>query len=115
MKTDTIIQSNQHSDNQISWELFQEKYLIREDDYKYEWVNGAVQQISKPMNSKQFIIQHTLLELLYRLKAQNNHNWQLIAEGDAFFNGNHRRPDLLFTQRNKFKRLQQVKMLFQNF
>ncbi len=91
------VHSEQQSDNKISWEEFQERYLSREDQFKYEWVNGEVLQIKRDMHSKQFFIQNILIELLYSLKAEDaDNNWQLIAEGDAFFDNNHRRPDIAF-------------------
>lgn len=34
----------------ISWEDFKRKYLSREDGYKYEWVNGAVEKTKRSMD-----------------------------------------------------------------
>lgn len=37
----------------ISWPDFQKKYLSREDGYKYEWVNGAVEKTRHSMDKTQ--------------------------------------------------------------
>lgn len=31
----------------ISWADFQKKYLSREDNYKYEWLNGIVEKTNR--------------------------------------------------------------------
>lgn len=81
---------------QISWETFQKKYLGREDSFKYEWVNGAVEKTPRTMDKSQFYIQDNLIEHLYQLKSSRSIDGQFIAEGDTFFGGNHRRPDIAF-------------------
>ena len=81
----------------ISWEDFQRKYLNREDRYKYEWVNGRVEKTSRNMDKSQIYILVNLTRFLYTLKSANpNIKGDLIAEGDTFFVGNHRRPDIAF-------------------
>lgn len=80
---------------QISWEDFQRKYLSREDRYKYEWVNGRVEKTLRGMNEAQFYILTNLIRFLYGLKSRNPQlGGELIAEGDTFYAGNHRRPDI---------------------
>ena len=91
----TAIQSPKPK-RRISWEAFQEKYLTREDRYKYEWVDGLVEKTTRSMNKNQFFIQANLLEFLDSIKATLETNWTLIAEGDTFFDGKHRRPDIAF-------------------
>ncbi|MCB0597548.1 MAG: Uma2 family endonuclease [Lewinellaceae bacterium] len=80
----------------ISWEAFQKKYLSREDNFKYEWVNGAIEKAPRTMDKSQFYIQDNLIEHLYQLKSNHSIEGQFIAEGDTFFAGNHRRPDMAF-------------------
>lgn len=81
----------------ISWETFQEDYLSREDNFKYEWVNGQVEKTERSMDRTQLFIARNLTQFLYRLKANNlGVNGELIAEGDVFFAGNHRRPDIAY-------------------
>ncbi|MEZ4960585.1 MAG: Uma2 family endonuclease [Saprospiraceae bacterium] len=77
-------------DQKISWETFQRKYLTREDRYKYEWVDGTVEKTLRSMDKTQFYFQRLFNKFLHSLKF----NGEFIAEGDAFFAGNHRRPDL---------------------
>jgi len=82
---------------QISWEDFQRKYLSREDRFKYEWVQGQVEKTSRNMDKSQLYILVNLTRFLYGLKSVNpNIKGDLIAEGDTFFVGNHRRPDIAF-------------------
>lgn len=81
----------------LSWEDFQQEYLTREDNFKYEWVNGQVEKSARSMDRMQFFILKNLTNFLYRLKAINpSIDGELIAEGDVFFAGNHRRPDIAY-------------------
>ena len=76
----------------ISWETFTKVYLEREDGFKYEWVDGYVEKTPRTMDKKQFFIQWNLSEFLTTL----NVGGLLIAEGDNFFSGQHRRPDIAY-------------------
>lgn len=80
----------------ISWAEFQEEYLTREDGYKYEWLDGIVEQTPRPMDKSQFFVQKNLINFLFQIKAQKFVPGNLIAEGDTFFGANHRRPDLAY-------------------
>jgi len=81
----------------ISWEEFQEEYQSREDNFKYEWVDGQVQKTERSMDRMQFFIQLNLMNFLNQLKIQNpSIDGILISEGDVFFAGNHRRPDIAY-------------------
>lgn len=81
----------------VPWEVFERRYLAREDRYKYEWVNGQIEKTPRNMDSTQFFIVANLLRFLYALKAGNARlDGELIAEGDTFFAGNHRRPDIAY-------------------
>jgi Uma2 family endonuclease len=81
----------------ISWEMFQKEYLSREDNFKYEWVNGQVEKTERSMNRLWLFIQVNLMKFLAHLKAQNLAvDGILISGGDVFFAGNHRRPDIAY-------------------
>lgn len=81
----------------ISWEEFQEEYLSREDNFKYEWVNGYVQKAARPLGGQQFFIQLNLMKFLDQLKIQNSQiDGMFISGADVFFAGNHRRPDFAY-------------------
>ena len=81
----------------ISWETFQDEYLAREDNFKYEWVNGQVEKTERSMDRMQFFIQLNLTNFLAQLKTENPAiDGILISEGDVFFAGNHRRPDIAY-------------------
>lgn len=85
------------SPKKISWQEFQSKYLSREDRFKYEWVNGQVEKTPRDMDKSQFFILANLIRFLYRLKASNPRiDGDLVAEGDTFFAGNHRRLDIAY-------------------
>lgn len=81
---------------QVSWADFQKKYLSREDRFKYEWVGGQVVKTPRTMDKSQFYIQMNLARFLTQLKKSHELNGELIAEGDTFFSGNHRRPDIAY-------------------
>lgn len=84
------------SPKKITWEEFQRKYLAREDRYKYEWVNGQVEKTPRDMDKSQLYILNNLTNFFIRLKLAKSLDGNLIAEGDTFFAGNHRRPDIAF-------------------
>lgn len=82
----------------VSWEVFQRKYLNREDAFKYEWVDGQVEKTKSTMDPRQFFIQDNLTKLFNRLFFDGKVTGQLIAEGDMFFANNHRRPDMAYLE-----------------
>ncbi len=104
------------STKKISWDTFRKKYLTREDKYKYEWVNGMVEKTPRSMDQSQLYVLTNLSEFLTRLKLANPRvNGHLIAEGDAFFAGNHRRPDIAYyteAQIQAGRRLEKVNLEF---
>ena len=69
----------------ISWVAFQRKYLTREDQYKYEWVNGTVVKTIRGMDKSQLYIQFNLQNFFDQLKIEKNLEGTLIAEPDLFF------------------------------
>ncbi|HRI59568.1 MAG TPA: Uma2 family endonuclease, partial [Saprospiraceae bacterium] len=92
-----VLASPAKSPKKISWEEFQRKYLSREDRYKYEWVNGQVEKTLRSMDKSQIFILTNLIRFLYALKSINRRiDGDLVAEGDTFFAGNHRRPDIAY-------------------
>jgi len=88
--------AQQAQPERISWEDFQAEYLTREDAYKYEWLDGIVEQTERAMNQNQFFIVGNLQDFFHRLKFEQKVSGQLIAEGDIFFGKHHRRPDLAY-------------------
>ena len=79
----------------ISWPDFQKKYLLREDGFKYEWVNGEVVK-SKNMDYSQLFIVKNLLAFFRQLVTTAGAKGELLPEIDIFFNENHRRPDISY-------------------
>ena len=80
----------------ISWETFKKVYLEREDGFKYEWVNGQVEKTPRTMDKKQFFIIENLMAWLDTLRSEKRADGRLIVEGDNFFSGAHRRPDIAY-------------------
>ena len=80
----------------ISWETFTKVYLEREDGFKYEWVDGYVEKTPRTMDKKQFFVIENLLALLDTLRYEKKADGRLIPEGDNFFSGQHRRPDIAY-------------------
>lgn len=78
----------------ISWENFQKEYLVREDGFKYEWLDGKVEKTPRSMDKKQLYILLNLMNYFYSLKFSNNLSSALIPEADLHFLKNHRRPDI---------------------
>ena len=80
----------------ISWDEFQNKYLTREDAYKYEWLNGEVEKTKRTMDYTQLFILRNLLKVFRSLLASGKCDGELMSEGDIFFVENHRRPDIFY-------------------
>lgn len=80
----------------ISWTHFQRRYLSREDQYKYEWVNGTVVKSIRGMDKSQLYILFNLQTFFRKLKNENKLSGDLIVEPDLFFLSNHRRPDVVW-------------------
>lgn len=89
----------------ISWEAFQEKYLTREDGYKYEWLNGIVEKTPYSMDKSQLYILRNLLDFFMKLKFTGKISGQLMPEADLFFQENHRRPDVCWLADEQIDRL----------
>ncbi|MEM1325608.1 MAG: Uma2 family endonuclease [Bacteroidota bacterium] len=79
----------------IKWEDFQREYLQREDEYKYEWVDGKVEKSLHSMNPNQLFILVNIKKFLESIYP-NGDAGLFVAETDLMFAGNHRRPDITF-------------------
>ena len=82
--------------HRISWNEFQNKYLTREDDYKYEWLNGEIEKTKRTMDFTQLFILRNLLKVFRQLLLSERCDGELMSEGDMFFVKNHRRPDIFY-------------------
>jgi len=80
----------------ITWEHFKNRYLSREDEYTYEWVNGCVEKTKRTMDYKQFFIVRNLMNFFIALTKGNNIEGLLTNEVDTYFAGNLRRPDMCY-------------------
>ena len=78
----------------ISWEDFQDQYLVREDGYKYEWLNGKVEKTPRSMDKRQLIILRNLLIAFKHLENEGKVSGYLVQEADLLFLNHHRRPDI---------------------
>jgi Uma2 family endonuclease len=92
----TVVANDQWLPKRISWEAFKADYLEREDGFKYEWVNGVVEQTHGTMDRTQFFIVQNLLDFFGFLKFSGKISGSLMPEGDTFFGTNHRRPDVAY-------------------
>ena len=105
IQKDILHKTNGHQPRKISWAEFQKKYLSREDNFKYEWVDGVVEKTPRTMDRKQFFI---VLRLQIFLNSLNR-DGIFIAEGDNFFAGNHRRPDIAYYTHEEIRLAQEDK------
>ncbi|TAK37699.1 MAG: Uma2 family endonuclease [Saprospiraceae bacterium] len=79
----------------ISWQEFQNRYMERENGYKYEWVNGIVEKTKCTMNPNQLFIQRNLTSFFWQLLNDGKVHGGLLAEPDLLlFDEHHRRPDM---------------------
>ena len=80
----------------ITWEYFKNRYLSREDNFTYEWVNGYVEKTKRTIDYKQILILRNLMNLFSSLLIAGKVNGLLASEIDTFFVENHRRPDICY-------------------
>lgn len=71
----------------ISWPEFQNKYLNREDCFKYEWVSGTVVK-STNMDYTQLYIVKNLLSFFRTFYQSGLVNGELLPDSDFFFGRN---------------------------
>jgi Uma2 family endonuclease len=103
-KTSTVDQAKQGGG--ISWEEFEKEYLSREDQYKYEWVNGMVEITERSMNQYQFYILKNLRRFFESLRAIGKYAGELEPEFDTFFLEKiHRRPDIAYFTEDQIARM----------
>jgi Uma2 family endonuclease len=91
-----------------SWHDFEKKYLIREDNFKYEWVNGLIEKTPRSMDQKQQFIYDNLSDFLTDLRIAGQASGRLSAEVDTFFlEKTHRRPDIAYFSDDQRKKMAQ--------
>lgn len=79
----------------ISWQEFQNRYMGRDNGYKYEWVGGIVVKTEYTMGPKQLFIQRNLTAFFRQLFTKGLVGGELLAEPDLLFHAEHqRRPDM---------------------
>ncbi len=84
-----------------TWEVFNKKYLSREDGYKYEWLNGTIEKTKRTMDSTQVFITNNLIKFFNSLALAGKFEGLLSQETDIFFLKNHRRPDIVYLTENQ--------------
>ena len=80
----------------ISWETFQKEYLTREDNYKYEWLDGMVEKTKRTMDYSQVYILINIRKFFKKYKEKYDIGGHLVSEVDTFFKMHHRRPDIAY-------------------
>ena len=88
--------NNIKTPKRYTWEEFRNRFLKREDNFKYEWVNGFVVKTPRSMDKNQLYIIDNLLELFDEIKLNHLIDGRLTNEIDTFFANNHRRPDMAY-------------------
>lgn len=99
-----VVEKNQS----VTWHDFEKKYLIREDNFKYEWVNGLIEKTPRSMDQKQQFIYDNLSDFLTDLRIAGQASGRLSAEVDTFFlEKTHRRPDIAYFSDDQRKKMAQ--------
>ena len=102
----TATESPVQAVKKISWEVFQRRYLHRENGFKYEWVRGRVEKSQRSMDRTQLYILRNLLQHFMKLSQTGVVSGQLIAEADLFLQPDlHRRPDVCWLTHSQINAL----------
>lgn len=99
----TAIQEKTHQANpanaleKVTWKEFEANYLTREDEFKYEWVNGIIEKTTRSTDQMQIFILRNLRRFFEKLRAEGKVSGELEAEIDTKFSKDvMRRPDILW-------------------
>lgn len=93
-KTTTLPLAVGRQPKTLAWDTFRQRFLFREDGYKYEWVSGTVVKTKRSMDKSQLYILLNLQIFFRQLQQSGKAEGELISEPDLFFLANHRRPDI---------------------
>lgn len=81
----------------VSWAIFEKKYLAREDQWKYEWVNGIIEKTKRTMYPHHYYILYNLRTFFTSLFFEKKVSGSFEAEIDIFLQESiHRRPDMSY-------------------
>lgn len=88
----------------VTWEEFEDRYLIREDGFKYEWIDGTIEKTPSTMNQTQLFIWHLLNQLLWSLRSEDESIGSFSTETDTFLAEKiHRKPDIAYFTLDQMK------------
>jgi len=94
----------------ISLEEFEQEFESKEDDYKYEWVDGFVEKSKRTMNQDQFYIMANLRDLFFRLRIDRKVNGYLETEFSTFLSEQTKRiPDIAYYSQTQFEGMKKGK------
>lgn len=74
--------STSEKGKKISLKTFKEKYLTREDQFKYEWANGYVEKTRRIMSENQLFIVRNLLFLFFKVQVIKGKKCQICTDND---------------------------------
>lgn len=83
--------------------------LKKEDQFKYEWINGKVEKSSRSWIPINFSIQSNLQNLCSATNQVNQIKGCLFTYADNFYNQNYRQPDLAYYTREQILALKEDK------
>lgn len=102
----TLTQPIQKEAKKITWQVFERKYLSREDGFKYEWIDGTVEKTKRIMDQKQLILLRNIRIYFEKLRFEGKVLGVLEAEIDTFFlEKKHRRPDISYFSDEELKKI----------
>ncbi len=88
----------------VTWQEFQKEYLLREDEFNYEWTNGIVEKTPRTMNTNQLYIKSNLGNFLAGLRSESPALGNLYSEVDFLLTKQmHRRPDIAYLTQSQVK------------
>ena len=86
-----------------SWNTFQNKYLTREDLYRYEWVNGIVEKTKRDFNMPFMYLHANLQHRFYDLK--NEGILAHLVSNILFLNNVHRLPTISYFNKKQIRKM----------
>ena len=85
----------------ITWEHFKNRYLSREDEFTYEWVNGYVEKTKREFGYRHLYIFKNLTDTFINFNCQQKGS--LTKDIATFFLADYLQPDISFFTKEQIR------------
>jgi hypothetical protein len=98
-----LAQSQAEETQYVSFEMYEQEYLTREDGFKYEWNNGIVEK-SPAMRTEELFIINNLMRLFFKMTAFEQGGILTSEIEQWILPTKYRIPDLAYFTKDQIKK-----------